>query len=388
MLVPAATKLIENNSVVNLDSSVKILSEDNSLEVISVIKDDKYIYHTNRAKIGTEASGDYYRKSLNTEKPVVYKYDDSANYIALIPVMNGNNRIGTICSIWKNIDQSNSISSLRNKLTMIFVFAYLVLYCLIYIFTNKVEKSVSNESQTKDILINQSKERNSFENKTDEQIVQNTVSLFIYFSGIDEAIRKAGNTAINDSIMDCYKLTKELLPADISHINLSQNGISVLFTDKSEQKSVYSAIAFSKSFVNRLSELKSLPFTTKITIHICKMLLLNEKINNEPLFVGNSFLDYKAIAKVQAGNEIIVSKELYEYLKELYDFEILDILSSESGKLIAYILNATKSSNELINKFESSSEWTKLMILLILKNNKKMDSNKIEELLKNSNLTI
>ncbi len=384
MLIPAATKLIESNSDSDFKEYVKILSEDSNFEMISVIKDDKYVYHTDSSQIGQHALNNYYIKSLNTDKSTVYPYDKSGNYIAFIPVMKGSSRIGTLCGVWKNIDKSNCISFLRDRLTLIFIFVFLLLYWFIYMFVSKIPNNDSNMFSYKISLTADNEDKEKINN----QSISSAVSFFAYFSGIDEAMLKSDEKQIKDSIDKCFKLTKDLLKDDSACVDLRENGIYVLFKNELEQKSIIEAVNFAFLFLNKVSELNILSFSPKITLNISKMLPLNEKEGQNSKFIGNSLLDYKAIAKIQSKGDIIVSSELYVFLKDFYNLETLDILSVVSGKYTVHVLNGPKEAKELLNLYESSSDWNKIMLLLMLKDNENVDSQKLEELIKNSNLTI
>ena len=174
-----------------------------------------------------------------------------------------------------------------------------------------------------------------------------------------------------------------MLPDSIANIELRQDGISVIFSNEFSQKSSYSAINFASNLRKKLAEIQSLAFSPKITLNIYKSLCLkDENLLSKPLFVGNSLVDYKTISKIQSFDEIIISEELYNYIKELINFETLEILSTECGKFNTYIFNNFKETKELLNIFDSTTEkWTKLMILRILKERKEYENINLEELI-------
>lgn len=377
-LIPSTTKLIEENQFADFKNLIKIISDNDNLELVSVIKDDRYLYHTDSSKVGLEASGEYYRKSLNTDKISVFKFDNSGNYLSLAPVFNGKNRIGTLCTVWKNNGGYLDISYLRYKLSLIFVFAYILLYMLIYLFT----KETSNDELKESVNNSSSQERNT-NNEKQKQENSLSVSVFTYFSGLEEALQKTESGQITNSVKIIYRTAKELLPDSIANIELRQDGISVIFSNEFSQKSIYSAINFASNLRKKLAEIQSLAFSPKITLNIYKSLCLkDENLLSKPLFVGNSLVDYKTISKIQSFDEIIISDELYNYIKELINFETLEILSTECGKFNTYIFNNFKETKELLNIFDSSTEkWTKLMILRILKERKEYENINLEELI-------
>lgn len=386
-LIPSSIKIIEENSFVDFTNLIKILSENEDLELVSVIKDDRYVYHTDSSKIGLEASGEYYRKSLNTDKISVFKFDNSGNYLSLAPIFNGKNRIGTLSTVWKDNSKYIDISYLRYILSLIFVFAYLLLYMLIYLFT----KGLSNDG-LKESIKNATKPESITKNGNDNQKQDNSlvVSVFAYFSGIEEALEKTDSSKITDSVKKIYKIVKDFLPESLANIELRQDGILIIFSNEFTQKSIYSAINFALNLRNKLAEIQSLAFSPKITLHIYKSLCLkDENLFTKPLFIGNNLVDYKTISKIQSIDEILISEELYNHLKELINFETLEILSTECGKFNTYIFNNFKETKELLNLFDSTSEkWTKLMILRILKDRLEHESINIDELINNCDSSI
>ena len=384
MLIPSAKNLIESGSS-EISSFVRLLKDNKDFEMLSVIKDDVYVYHSDASKIGAKVTGEYYRKSLNTEKSSVFKNGVSEDYIAMIPVMNEKNRVGTICTVWKNYNAFESFSSLRNKLTFIFVFAYLLMYWFISRFTSEFSKLIQNTANNKDEIAFLHKTLENNKESADKNLL--SVSVFVYFSGILEAVEKADKEALKQSVEDCYSVANSLLKDKSSNfINLESNGISILFKDENEQNSVYEAINYSRKLKEELNKHKDLAFSPKITLHICKMIYIKDDNNKDKYrgYFGDSKIDYKTIAKVQSRNDIIVSEETYNFLKELIKFETMELLSLEQGKFNVYVLGEFNDPKELFDKYHKMSEWTKLMILRILKDSGEFDTRVLNELKENN----
>ena len=384
MLVPSAVNLIEKGTTSDIQSYINHLKENKDFEALSIIKDEVYVYHTDASKIGIKASGDYYRKSLNTEKSSVFKLGGSEDYIAMIPVMNGKNRIGTICTIWKNYNAFESFSSLRNNLTLIFVFAYLLLYWFISQFSNEFLNLSLNKAAQRDEVSILGKEHTTdvSDAKEHSDNAQTAASVFIYFSGIGEAVGKIDKDSLRQSIEGCFAIVKDFLKDKSSHyIKLESDGIFVLFNDNNEQNSVFEAVEFTKALKNELNKQQSFYFTPKITLHICKLICVNDKSEEDKnTYFGDCKIDYKTIAKVQARNDIIVSEETYALLKELVKFETMELLSLEQGKYNVYVLGEFNEPKELFEKYDNCSDWTKQMILRILKDNSSVDKKLIDDL--------
>ena len=384
MLVPCAVKLIEKGDAADVQSYVKLLKENKDFETLSIIKDEVYVYNTDASKIGVKASGDYYRQSLNTDKCSVFKLGKSEDYIAMIPVMNGKNRIGTISTVWKNYNAFESFSSLRNSLTLVFAFAYLLLYWFINQFSNEYSRLALNKANQQDEAnrLTRNSLKDSASNEQSDN-VQKAASVFVYFSGIGEAVGKVDKYSLRQSIEDCLTIVKDLLKDKSSYyIKLESDGIFVLFNGKNEQSSIFEAVNFAKVLKNEFNKLESLPFSPKITLHVCSLVCVVDdsfgEDNNK--YFGDCKIDYKTIAKVQARNDIIVSEETYDLLKELVKFETMELLSLEQGKYKVYVMGEFNEPKELFEKYSNSSEWTKQMILRILKSNSSVDKNSIDEL--------
>ena len=107
----------------------------------------------------------------------------------MIPVMNGKNRIGTICTVWKNYNAFESFSSLRNSLTLVFAFAYLLLYWFINQFSNEYSRLALNKANQQDEAnrLTRNSLKDSASNEQSDN-VQKAASVFVYFSGIGEAV--------------------------------------------------------------------------------------------------------------------------------------------------------------------------------------------------------
>ena len=385
MLIPSAVNMIEKGDASYVQPYINQLKENKDFESLSIIKDDVFVYHTDVSKIGVKASGDYYRQSLNTDKCFVTKISSSEDYVAMLPVMNGKNRIGTICTLWKNYNAFESFASLRNNLTLIFVFAYLLLYWFISQFSNEFSRLALNKANQYDntsLLNNTFHSADSSEREHSEK-PQTAASVFIYFSGIGGAVEKVDRDSLSKSIEACLISVKHFLKNKSSHyFRLESDGIFVLFNDKNEQNSVFEAVEFSRLMKKEFNKNESILFSPKITLHICKLFcVIGDKFGEDNnSFLGDCKIDYKTIAKVQARNDIIVSEETYDLLKGLVKFETMELLSLEQGKYKVFVMGDFYEPKELFEKYANSSEWTKQMILRILRSNESVDKKLIDDL--------
>lgn len=385
MLVPSAIKLIEGNSAEEFEKSVKLLGENKDFAMAAAIKDDVYVFHSDFNRIGSPVEDENYRKSLNSDKPSVFKKNNAEVFQVMFPVLSGTSRIGTVCTTWSSEDGIKAIAPLRDKLTMLFVFAYLALYWFMHIYSDEIYKRIARLSKTRDFRAKSGDDSSlndaaGAENKKKDD-KQLAVSVFVYFSGISEAVQQIDSGKISESIKQCYDFAKELVKSkkDCS-IRLQTNGIFVLFYGKNEQEALLEAVEFARNLNNGLIAEKNLYFLPKITIHASRLILVKADIEAaEPWMAGDCLVDYKTIAKIQANSEIIVSAEVHELLENIIKFETFEIISPECGKFNVYALGDYKDAQELSQLFESVNDWTKLMILRILKNDDDFNGGKLDD---------
>lgn len=385
MLMPSAIKLIEGNSQEEFEKSVKLLAENKDFAMAAAIKDDAYIFHTDFNRIGSSVDDENYRKSLNSDKPSVFKRSNAEIFQVMFPVLSGTSRIGTVCTTWNCEDGIKAIAPLRDKLTMLFVFAYLALYWFMHIYSDEIYKRITRLSRSKDTRIKTGEESAITEaasaEKPKEDNKQLAVSVFVYFSGISEAVQKIDSVKISESIKQCFDLAKEQIKTKKNcSIRLQTNGIFTLFYGKNEQDSLVEAVEFARNLNNGLTAEKSLYFLPKITMHASRLILVKPNIEAaEPWMAGDCLVDYKTIARIQDNNQIIVSAEARDLLENIIKFETFEIISPECGKFNVYALGDYKDAQELSNSFESSNDWTKLMILRILKNDDDFNGSKLDD---------
>ena len=111
-----------------------------------------------------------------------------------------------------------------------------------------------------------------------------------------------------------------------------------------------------------------------------RLIIIYYNINNNCHLIKEQNEENQIKAKVQSRNDIIVSEETYELLKGLVKFETMELLSLEQGKYKVFVMGEFNEPKELFEKYGNSSEWTKQMILRILKGNSSVDKNLIEDL--------
>ena len=359
LLAPTVAKAVENGNFSELEKSINVLSKNKNFETISIVKDEVYVFNTDISKIGSKISDVYYIKSLNSNVPSVFRHENLENFTVIIPVVNGTNTIASICSVWRCLDKYELSLFLRKKLILIFVFSYLVIYLLVYLLTD--EKYIKTNFGIK-------KEDSSFaSNSSNNNIIEKSSllpSAFIYFSGLEQSLKTFDRKKITESIKCCYEIVRKLVENNSSvFVDINPEGIFVLFKEGVEEDRILECIDFANSFIKKVVKSESLLFNPKVTLNISDLLYIeNEKIDNKPIVAGNYMIDFKTISKIQSNNEIVISEQYYDKIKDIANFETLEILSAECGKFKVYVIESLKENNELKKISKSSSEWTKSLI--------------------------
>lgn len=384
MLVPASKSILENNDDSAFKESVKFLNKQENFGYAAVIKDESFVYHTNPAFINTIANDANFIKSFGSDYPSVYKLENDDAYQVILPVLNGSNRIGTILTCWRSDVGMESVASLRNKISMLFVFAYIVLFLLIQLFVNEVP-AAAQVAKNNFLMVASDAKSSVPLNKT---LKTNVV---VYFSGINEAMDEVSSgklplNALTDSAKKCHSVVETILVQyEKATITSMPDGILIEFSSLDEAKQLYDAVSFARTLIDELNDIDSFVFSPKITIKSEKVFESDLDKKESKLVLGTGLIDYRTIAKVQNRTDLIVDDFTYGLLKDVMNFEKLEVVSPGLLNINLYALNNKKTISEIVAQFKSSSDWTKLLILRILINEKTFDTSILSDWLKDEN---
>lgn len=384
MLVPASKSILENNDDSAFKESVKFLNKQENFGYAAVIKDESFVYHTNPAFINTIANDANFLKSFGSDYPSVYKLENDDAYQVILPVLNGSNRIGTILTCWRSDVGIESVASLRNKISMLFVFAYIVLFLLIQLFVNEVP-AAAQVAKNNFLMVASDAKSSVPLNKT---LKTNVV---VYFSGINEAMDEVSSgklplNALTDSAKKCHSVVETILVQyEKATITSMPDGILIEFSSLDEAKQLYDAVSFARTLIDELNDIDSFVFSPKITIKSEKVFESDLDKKEAKLVLGTGLIDYRTIAKVQNRTDLIVDDFTYGLLKDVMNFEKLEVVSPGLLNVNLYALNNKKTISEIVAQFKSSSDWTKLLILRILINEKTFDTSILSDWLKDEN---
>lgn len=417
MLVPSSLRFIGSNDDKDLRESCRIVSSDEVFASISLIRDERVVFHSDPTLAGASVAEDQnYLKSLNTDQPVIFKLEEQDMFEALIPVIDGRLRVGTLKINLRSSNRYEPLALVRDRLALLFLLTLVVMMFLMHLISRRISKEISwfiqamEQATAGDLRQNIYIERNDefgqlahafnfmimsmkerdmvgkgLQQYVSRSIVERTlkalsgnekkgeklfaVSLFLYFSGIDEAISRVEGSHIFSAVEECYAVLRRVAqPGQNVDIQLFPSGVLVLFTSASRHDSLLRALNVARLAARDLGRRQDLPFSPKLTMHAMDMVRghAGDK-DNVPALIGDGFGDFRTLARVQDSDEVLASLEIDILLKDVLNFEELEVLSTDQGRMTAYVVGNYKETSELVSIFPTSTSWTKIMILRILK---------------------
>lgn len=417
MFVPAAFRYIESGQDNDVKEACRLLSSDETFAYLAVVKDERVVFHSDPTQAGVSASSDQnYLRSLNSEQPTVFKLEEQDMYEALVPIMNGRHRIGTIKVGWRNANRYEPLAAMRDRLVLLFVVALILMMFFMHLLSRRISKEISwfikameqvtagdlrqniyierndefgQMAHAFNFMIMSMKERDmigrGLQQYVSRSIVERTlkalsghekngeklfaVSLFLYFSGIDESISRVDGNRIFSAVQECFNcLRKVVQPGQNVTMQQFPSGILVLFTFNNRHDSLLKALNAAKLVARDLGRRQDLPFAPKLTMHAMEMIRGQIGENADALtMIGDGFADFRTLARVQDSDEVIASREVNVLLKDVVNFDELEVLSGEQGRMNAFVIGSFKETSELVSGFTGATSWTKIMILRILK---------------------
>ncbi|NCB38524.1 MAG: HAMP domain-containing protein, partial [Erysipelotrichia bacterium] len=418
MFVPSAWRLVETGEDSDIKEACRLVSADEVFAYVAVIKDEQIVFHSDPAFAGTNADGDVnYLKSLNSEQPVIFRLDDQDMYEALVPITNGQHRIGTVKLGLRSASRYEPLSEMRDKLLLLFLTALLLMLFFMHLLSRRISKEISwfikameqvtagdlrqniyierndefgHMAHAFNFMIMSMKERDligrGLQQYVSRSIVERTlkalsghekngeklfaVSVFLYFSGIDESISRVDGSRIFSAVQECYTCMRKIVqPGNNVSMQLFPSGVLVLFNFANRHDSLLKSLNAAKLAARDLGRRQDLPFAPKLTMHAMEMIRGQVGENSDGMtMIGDGFSDFRTLAKVQDSDEVIASREINVLLKDVLNFDELEVLSSEQGRMNAFVVGSFKETGELTECFAGATSWTKIMILRILKN--------------------
>ncbi|GAB4283067.1 MAG: hypothetical protein Kow0029_28950 [Candidatus Rifleibacteriota bacterium] len=417
MFAPSAVRFLNTGEDNDLKECYELVSDDDNFSYISVIKDEQIVYHSDPSMIGKSVAEDKnYLTSLNYDKPRIFRHSEQDMYEAFVPLMNGRHRQGTLKVGIRITSGYEPLNILRDRLVLLFLAALLLMLFFLHILSRRVSKEISwfikameqvtsgdlrqhiyierndefgQMAHAFNFMIMSMKERDligrGLQQYVSKSIVERTlkalsghekngeklfaVSLFIYFSGVDEAIARVDGPRVFAAAQECYNVVRKICqPSQNVHLQLFPSGILVLFTFPNRHDALLKSLNIGKLVVKDLEKRPDMPFSPKITMHAMDMVRgqITEGAN-QTSFIGDSFGDFRTLSKVQDSDEIIATREVHVLLKDVLNFDELEILSGDQGRFNAFVIRNFRDIDELVSKFEDATSWTRIMILRLIK---------------------
>lgn len=424
MFSPSAIRFLETGEEKDLKESFDLVTVDDDFAFIAVIKDEQVVYHSDPNMIGTSAAEDRnYLMSLNHDKPRIIKHEDQDLYEAFVPLMKGFHRLGTLKAGLRNNSGYGPLAILRDRLVLLFLAALTLMLFFLHLLSRRISKEISwfikameqvtagdlrqniyierndefgQMAHTFNFMIMSMKERDmigrGLQQYVSRSIVERTlkalsghekngerlfaVSLFVYFSGIDEAIAKVDGSRLFAAIQECYNLMRKICqPSQNLNLQLFPSGILVLFTFPNRHDALLKALNVGRMAARDFGRRTDMPFSPKVTMHAMEMVKgqVCEGSENSCLF-GDGFADFRTLSKVQDSDEILASREVHVLLKDVLNFEELEVLSGDQGRFTAFVIRNFKEQQDLLEGFARATSWTRIMILRILKVSSEFDN--------------
>lgn len=416
MFVPPAQRLIETGEDKDLKLAYQMLAIDEEFAFVALIRDDQIIFHSDPTFAGGNASGDAnYQSSLNSEKPIILKLGEQDMFEALVPIVNGRHRIGTLKVGLRNAYRYEPLAVIRDRLVLLFVVALVLLMFFMHLLSRRISKEISwfikameqvtagdlrqniyierndefgQMAHAFNFMIMSMKERDllgrGLQQYVSRSIVERTlkalsghekngeklfaVSIFLYFSGIDESISRVDGNRIFSAVQECSNTMRKIAaPGQNVSMQLFPSGILVLFTYPNRHDSLLKALNAARLASRDLGRRQDLPFAPKVTMHAMEMIRGQIAESDSLAVIGDGFGDFRTLARVQDSDEVIATREINVLLKDVINFEELEVLSGDQGRMNAFVVGNFKETDELIGSFLGATSWTKIMVLRILK---------------------
>ncbi|MBF0543271.1 MAG: HEAT repeat domain-containing protein [Candidatus Riflebacteria bacterium] len=401
-------------------------SDENLYEIfdyLAAIKDEKYVYHSDPYFKGKAVSDPVFLRSLNSDKPL-FKLTERDTYDFYMPVMNEDNRLGTLrLGLRRNIG-GIQFTALRKRVFFLFAAALAVILFFIHqlagrmikdlgTLTDSIERVTGGDfsrpvfldrhdelehvAQGYNFMLMSLKERDllgknlhhyiskSIVNKTLKVLTAQeksgekvfTAIISIFFSGLNDAISNKTAPEVFSAIREVIQLVKKM-SGESAFVHVQMDGPVAVFSHPHRHESLMKALLAAKMICQTLSKRENMIFSPRISVRTLESIHgFIEDDRQVPIFLGESHFDCRSLAQVQDPFEIMISEETGWLIKEVADLDEIEF-SGENGRSRAFLFKGFKTLEELLRTFQGSSSWTKILVLKIIKN--RSDSKSAESL--------
>lgn len=413
----AAGEFLKTGESTALKSIHGLLETDDAFTFLAVAKDEQYLYHSDASLQGQFFQPDAnFTKSLNTTYPVVFQLSDPEHFEVLVPLLSHQQRLGTMRLGLRNITGHGPLALLRNRLVLVFLVALVILLFLVHLLARRIAKEVSwfikameqvtagdlrqqifierndefgQMAHSFNFMLMSLKERDflgrGLQHYVSKSIVDQTLkavtspkesgekvfvaTLTVYLSGLSEVIQRLNGPEVFSHIREIHALVKKVCPpSSHCHVQVLMDGILVLFSHPSRHEVLLRAFSAAPALGQALEKKRDLPFSPRLTLHSLEMVFGSVDEQEElPAFLGEAQVHFRAFAQVQDVSEVIASEETSYLLRDVAEFDELEICTPDQGRVRGFVFKGFKLPEDLVILYPTSSPWNKVLILRILK---------------------
>jgi methyl-accepting chemotaxis protein len=405
----------ENNDLREMQSLLEI---DENYVYMGVIKDEQYLYHSDPYQKGKAITDPEYAQILNSDKPFIYRQPGSEIFEAIIPVIEGQRKLGTFQLGFRNASGFGPLSHLRNQIVLIFLSALILSLFMVYLLSRRISKDISlfirsmeqvtagdlrqsiyldrddefgQMAQAYNFMLMGLKERDllskGLQNYVSKSIVDKTlkvlsteektgeklfaVVLFVYFDHLNDALTRTPITQVFGATREVFQTARKVAReiSTSAQIQMNLTGTTILFTHSHRHESVMQAIQAAQGIILSLQKIGELPIKASLALHCHELLhgaLDDDSFTN--CYFGESVPDFRFLARVQEEpDHFIVSEETSFLLKEVSELEEIGAAGGPGTVERAYVFKGFKAPDALIKLFPGATPWNKILILKLLK---------------------
>ncbi len=390
---------------------------DDNYAFLNVVKDEQFLFHSDPSYRGTTFTPDAnYAKSLNSSRPQVFPLPDSDLYEVLIPLMEGQHRLGTMRLGFRNALGYGPLGVLRNQLVLIFLAGLVVALFLGYLLSRRVAKDIStfikamdqvtagdlrqqvyidrdddfgHFAQAFNFMLLSLRERDllgkGLQNYVSKSIVDKTlkalsaeekngekvfaVALFMYFHGLSDAMGRVSSPQLLAEVRDLYQVARQISPTGLSStVQVTPVGILTILSHPNRHETLMRGIQTAQLLAQALGRRSEISIAPKLTFHALEVVYgAIDDHGPQVAHLGEALLDFRSFGQVQDTDEVIFSQESYYLLKDVAAFDELEVGTADQGRIKGFIFRGFKPMEVLLGVFPEAPVWVKILVLKVLR---------------------
>jgi hypothetical protein len=419
IMAPSALRFLqtgEDKAIRDLQSQ---LEQEDMFSFLAIIKDqdEQFVFHSDPSRRGeTFVPDPHYVQSLNSEHPVLFQIGEEDVYELLMPLLEGNNRLGTLRLGFRNASGYEPLSILRNRLILLFIGALVLMLTLVYQlgrrfsketgwFIKAMEQVTAGDLRQQvfidrhdefgqmahafNFMLMSLKERDllghGLQQYVSKSIVDKTLKVLtahespgeksfaaiitIYLAGLQEVLGRLTGPQALASVREVFLIVSRITPPDDrTFLQFDLGGLRIVFCRNQRHDVLMRATQAAQSLSDALLKRADLPFSPRISIQSLELLQGAVDEDGQVMaMLGESPVDVRAFAQVQDAEEIVVAENTAFLLRDVATFDELEICAGDQGRHKGLIFRGFRPPEELAEAFPSASSWARVLILKLLK---------------------